>query len=184
MIKEACWYPEYYRCTDEHSLRLTPFLRTFFFQHRLRYMVYLRIAQTTRLRFIKLFCECCMYRLCRKFGIEIKSATSIGKGFQMIHPYNITIHPEAVLGENVTMLKGSTIGIGLGKKQGCPRIGNRVYIGINSTVIGGITIGDDVLIAPNTFVNEDIPSHSIVIGNPCRVIHRQDASRSYMWNTV
>ena len=102
----------------------------------------------------------------------------------MIHPYNITIHPESVIGDNVTMLKGSTIGIGLGKHPGCPRIGSCVYIGLNATIIGGITVGDDVLIAPNTFVNQDIPSHSIVVGNPCRVIPRENAAQNYMWNKI
>lgn len=45
------------------------------------------------------------------------------------------------------------------------KIGNRVWIGINAAIVGGITIGDDVLIAPNSFVNQDIPSHSVVFGN-------------------
>ena len=46
----------------------------------------------------------------------------------------------------------------------------------NSTVVGKIKIGNDVLIAPNTFVNFDVPDHSIVIGNPARVIHRDNAT--------
>ena len=182
MVKKHSWYPEYLRATGERSFHPVQFLRSFLFMHGFRYLFYLRIAQSTKSKLVKLFCECCMFRMCRKFGIEIKSATSIGKGFQMVHPYNITIHPESVLGSNVTMLKGSTVGIGWGKKQGCPRIGSRVFIGLNATVIGGITVGDDVLIAPNTFVNQDIPSHCIVIGNPCQVIPKENASRNYMWN--
>ena len=184
MFKNASWYPEYYRTTGEKTFHPAHFVRAFLFQHRLRYLIYLRITQNTKLKLVRLFCECCLYRLSRKYGIEIKSSTSIGRGFQMIHPYNITIHPKAVLGENVTMLKGSTVGMSLGKKHGSPRIGDRVYIGINSTIIGDITIGSDVLIAPNTFVNEDVPAHSVVIGNPCRIIHKENASQEYMWNTV
>lgn len=68
----------------------------------------------------------------------------------------------------------------MAKKKGAPTIGNSVYIGLNSTIIGGITIGDDVLIAPNTFINEDIPSHSIVIGNPCKIIPKQNATKEYL----
>lgn len=45
-------------------------------------------------------------------------------------------------------------------------------------------IGDDVMIAPNTFVNSDIPSHSIVIGNPCKVISRENATKEYIFYKV
>ena len=86
----------------------------------------------------------------------------------MLHPYNITISPYAVIGKNVNILKGATIGLSQGKKPGAPVIGDSVYIGINSTILGGITIGDDVMIAPNTFINCDIPSHSIVLGGVLR----------------
>ena len=46
-------------------------------------------------------------------------------------------------------------------------IGNDVWIEVNATIVGKVSIGDDVLIAPNVFVNCDIPSHSVVFGNPC-----------------
>ena len=46
-----------------------------------------------------------------------------------------------------------------------PTIGNDVWIGVNATIVGKVSIGDDVLIAPNAFVNCDIPSHSVVFGN-------------------
>ena len=47
-------------------------------------------------------------------------------------------------------------------------------------VVGRIHIGDDVLIAPNSFVNCDVPSHSIVVGNPCRIIPRENATEGYV----
>ena len=56
--------------------------------------------------------------------------------------------------------------------------------GLIRQFVGGVTIGDDVLIAPNTFVNEDVPSHSVVIGNPCRVIHKENATGSYIRHRV
>ena len=62
--------------------------------------------------------------------------------------------------------------------------GDRHYTGINSTVLGGIEIGNDVMIAPNTFVNQDIPSHSIVIGNPCKIIHKEEATKDYVFYKV
>lgn len=185
MKKEKfCWYPDYVRTTDDSHFVLRHFIRDFIFQHRLRYMVYFRLAQKVQNKWIRLFFEWKLFRLCRKYGIEIKTATKIGPGFVMCHPYNITISPFATLGNNVNIMKGATIGISAGKRPGAPKIGNCVYIGLNSTILGGITIGDDVLIAPNSFVNQDVPSHSIVIGNPSRIIQRQDATKEYILHRV
>ena len=180
MVTRACWYSDYLRTTEDSNFVLIHFLRDFIFQHRLRYMVYFRIAKKTKSHVLKLFCEYKLFRLCRKYGIEIKTSTEIGEGFVMCHPYNITISPYAILGRNVNVMKGATIGLSQGKKPGAPHIGNCVYIGINSTVVGGIEIGDDVMIAPNTFLNQDVPSHSIVIGNPCKIIHKDNATDNYV----
>ena len=183
-MKKPVWYGDYLRTTDDDRMILSHFLRDWVFQHRLRFMVYFRWAQATKLKTVKLFCDYMLYRYSRKYGLEIKSNTSIGAGFVMTHPYNITIASNAVLGKNVTMLKGATVGMSPGKRSGVPKIGNNVYIGINSTIVGGIEIGDDVLIGPNTFVNEDVPSHSVVIGNPCRIIHKEQATKELIFNGI
>ena len=57
-----------------------------------------------------------------------------------------------------------------------PTIGDEVWIGVNTTIVGKVTIGDDVLIAPNAFVNCDIPSHSVVFGNPCIIKDKENAT--------
>lgn len=67
-----------------------------------------------------------------------------------------------------------------GDRIGAPIIGNQVYLGINSTVVGKVKIGDDVLIVPNAYVNCDVPSHSIVIGNPCKIIYKDNATEGYV----
>ena len=180
MLYKKFWYKDYIRTTDDTTFILHHFLRDFIFQHRLKYMVYFRIAQHTKSKLIKFLCECRLFILCRKYGIEIKTASKIGDGFVMCHPYNITISPFAVLGKNININKGATIGYSHGKKAGAPHLGDCVYVGLNSTIVGGITIGDDVMIAPNTFVNQDVPSHSIVIGNPCKIIPRDNATKQYI----
>ena len=68
----------------------------------------------------------------------------------------------------------------IGGRQGAPVIGNEVWIGINAAIVVKITIGDDVLIAPNSYVNCDVPSHSIVFGNPCIIKHRENATEGYI----
>ena len=147
----------------------------------LRFVFYLRILQDRRLLLIHPIVHLLRFMLSRKTGIEIHPSTRIGVGFRLVHARNITINSGAVLGENVNMYKGSTIGNSGGRHNGVPRIGSHVQIGINSTVIGGINIGNDVLIAPNTLVNFDVPDHSIVIGNPAKVIRREGATKEYVY---
>ena len=98
--------------------------------------------------------------LAKKNHLEISTNTQIGAGLYIGHPFCITINPKAILGKNINIHKGVTIGqTNRGKRKGVPTIGNNVWIGINSTIVGNITIGDDVLIAPNSYVNCDVPSH-------------------------
>ena len=61
-----------------------------------------------------------------------------------------------------------------------PTIGSRVSVGINATIAGRITIGNDLMIAPNSFVNFDVPEHSIVIGNPGVIHYKDNATSGYI----
>lgn len=127
-----------------------------------------------------------MWRFLRKkmqahYGLEIPGKATIGEGFYIGHAYGITVNPDAVIGRNCNIHKGVTIGQeNRGKRKGAPVLGDCVWLGINSTVVGAVTIGDDVLIAPNSYVNCDVPSHSIVIGNPCRIIPLDNATEGYV----
>ena len=117
-------------------------------------------------------------------GIEISDQTQIGGGIYIGHPYSITINPEAIIGSNCNIHRGVLIGKeNRGKREGAPIIGNNVWIGINAAIVGNVNVGDDVLIAPNSYVNCDIPAHSIVLGNPCTIIHKERATFEYIKNT-
>lgn len=142
---------------------------------------FLRKASTSRSSFMRRWYSFWYKVLCSGHGMEIPPSTVIGKGFYVGHPYNITISPAAVLGENVNVHKGATIGWeNRGKRYGAPTIHNNVWIGINATVVGNITIGEDVLIAPNAFVNCDVPAHSVVVGNPCKITPKEHATERYV----
>lgn len=128
------------------------------------------------------------YRLIYKYlrtrrGIDIDWDTEIGYGLYIGHPYGITINRMARIGNNCNIHKGATIGQeNRGERKGYPTIGNKVYIGINATVCGNVSIGDDVMIASNSFVNFDVPNHSIVFGNPGIIKHRNKATENYIIN--
>lgn len=126
-----------------------------------------------------------LYLLSRKTQIQIPSSTKIGEGLYIGHCGRIVINSDAILGKNINLATGITIGQeNRGERQGCPRIGNNVWIGSNSVIVGKIKIGNDVLIAPLTFVNFDVPDHSIVVGNPAKVIPCKKATEFYIENTV
>lgn len=133
------------------------------------------------------FCVYRLYllRLSLKYGFQISYATDIGAGLYLGHAGSIIVNPQAKLGRNINLAQGVTIGIANGgKTPGVPTIGNNVWIGANATVVGGIHIGDDVMIAPNTFVNFDVPDHSVVVSQRAAVIHRDPATWNYVENRV
>lgn len=168
---------DYYRMTGEkYYFGIRSFI-TILYSHQIRYMMWWR-KEKKRHTFLRKYK---LYRYSRKYGLEISSTAQIGEGLYLGHPYNITVGGEAVIGKNVNLHKGVTIGrVNGGKRAGIPTLGNNVFVGINATITGGITIGDDVVIAPNSFVNFDVPSHSVVIGNPGVIHKKEKATQNYI----
>lgn len=151
----------------------------------LKFQKYLRKAQFCKNKILWMYYKWRIRQYRMKYGLEINPEGTIEKGLYIGHAFNITIHPKCVIGENFNIHKGAVIGRqNRGKRKGVPTIGNRVWVGINAVVVGNITIGDDVLIAPLTHVNCDIPSHSVVYGNPCIIKHRDNATEGYINNIV
>ena len=124
-------------------------------------------------------------RLQRRTFIQIPCNTKIGSGFYIGHNGRIVINEGASIGKNCNIATGVVIGQeNRGKRKGCPTIGNYVWIGANAAIVGKNKIGDDVLIAPLAYVNFDVPDHSVVIGNPGRIIPKNDATGGYINRTV
>lgn len=107
--------------------------------------------------------------------IQIPSEAMIGEGLYIGHFGDIIVNPEAVIGKNFCISVGTLVGNAQGKRRGVPTIGDNVYMGRNSIVIGNVNIGNNVLIAPGAFVNFDVPDNSIVLGNPGQIIRRDSS---------
>jgi serine O-acetyltransferase len=71
-----------------------------------------------------------------------------------------------------------------GKLMGCPTIGDEVWIGSGSVIVGNIKIGSNVLIAPNSFVNINVPANSLVLGNPCKIIEKEFPCEGYICHVL
>ncbi len=146
---------------------------------------YMRRGQEAQNPFCRLLYKILFVYYRNKSLVEMPLDINIGGGLYLGHPYCITINPKAIIGKNCNIHKGVTIGQeNRGARKGTPIIGNEVWIGVNATIVGAVHIGDDVLIAPNTYVNCDIPDHSIVFGNPCIIKTKQCATEGYINNKV
>ena len=120
-----------------------------------------------------------------KTHIQIPARTRIGEGFYIGHTGRVIINPEAVLGDNINISTGVVIGAeNRGQRKGAPGLEGDCWIGANAVIVGHVKIGRDVMIAPLTFVNFDVPPHSIVVGNPGKIIHKENATEAYIENRV
>lgn len=108
-------------------------------------------------------------------GVEIHPSATIGKGLFIDHGMGVVIGETAVIGNNVTLFQGVTLG-GTGKERDKrhPTIGDGVVIGTGAKVLGSIKIGTDSMIGANAVVVRDVPSHSTVVGVPGRLTRIKD----------
>jgi len=110
-------------------------------------------------------------------GIEIHPGAKIGRGFFIDHGMGVVIGETTIIGDNVLLYQGVTLGgTGLEKGKRHPTIGNNVVIGTGAKVLGNITVGDNSYIGANAVVIKDVPPNSTVVGVPGRIT-KQDGKK-------
>lgn len=120
-----------------------------------------------------------------KYGFQIYPETQIGEGLYLGHWGALVINPKARIGKNCNIAQGVTIGQqNRGKNEGYPVIGDEVWIGPNAVIVGNVNIGNNVLIAPNAYVNFDVPDDSMVMGNPGKIYPTENATNGYINNKI
>ena len=108
-------------------------------------------------------------------GICLPRDADIGGGLYL-PSFGAIILARGSIGENCTIEQNVTLGIaGRGEERGLPTIGNRVFIGAGSMIVGKITIGDDAYIFPGSVVTRSVPPRAVVMGYPARLVS-QDGS--------
>ena len=157
----------------------------FFLPPQIKFLVMFRHCQYAKKLVSKSFYRIVLNYYRNKTGNEISSKTNIGPGLFLGHAGPRYINVKSNIGSNCNINQGVTIGQeNRGKREGCPTIGNNVWIGAYAVVVGKITIEDDVLIAPLSFVNFDVPQHSVVVGNPGVIHHKENATFGYINETI
>ena len=106
-----------------------------------------------------------------KYGINVKSSC-LGPGFLYVHPGFFRVNPDVRIGKNATVLPNVLIGRRRPDKVADICIGDNVYISTGVTILGPVSIGNNVVIAANSVVINDIPDNCVVSGVPAKVIMR------------
>lgn len=169
-----------YYGTEKETLK-----QRMFRPNEIKFIYILRRAQNAKNIFSKLYYKIRLRKISQITHIQIPAATDIGCGLCISHFGKIVINPKTKIGKNANISTGVVIGQeNRGKRKGTPVIGDQCWIGSNAIIVGNIRIGDNVLIAPLSYVNFDVPSNSIVIGNPAKIISRENAVEGYINRTV
>jgi serine O-acetyltransferase len=163
---DLCRSPSYTRT-------LSGFIRAYLNAPSFRYCVYLRACQVLGRRRGPLYRSALVLtRLLLKrysimYGFQFGHRANVGPGLMLPHHGRVIVNGAAIIGANVTIHPGAVIAqADRGRRQGVPRIGDRVWIGPNAVIVGKVSVGDDALIAPLSYVNDDVEAGSVVAGSP------------------
>ena len=140
-------------------------------------MLHYRVAHKLYLKGHYFLARWVSQRGVRKTGIEIHPGAQIGKGLFIDHGNGVIIGETAIIGNNVTLYQGVTLG-GTGKEHGKrhPTIEDNVMISAGAKVLGSFTIGANSKIGAGSVVLEAVPPNSTVVGVPGRVVKRNNKS--------
>lgn len=106
-------------------------------------------------------------------GADIHPGATFGKGVFIDHATGVVIGETAIIGNNVSIFQGVTLGgVSTAKEKRHPTIKDNVIIGAHATVLGDITIGENVKIGAGSVVVKDVPPNVTVVGIPGKVVQK------------
>lgn len=140
-----------------------------------RVMINYRIAHKLYLKKHYFLARLISQRAVRKTGIEIHPGAQIGSGFFIDHGSGVIIGETTVIGNNVTLYQGVTLG-GTGKETGKrhPTLEDNVMVSAGAKVLGSFTIGANSKIGAGSVVLEEVPPNCTVVGVPGRIVKREN----------
>ena len=138
-------------------------------------MLHYRVAHKLYNRKMYFLARYVSQRAARKTGIEIHPGATIGEGLFIDHGYGVIIGETTIIGNNVTLYQGVTLG-GTGKEHGKrhPTICDNVMISAGAKVLGSFTVGENSKIGAGSVVLEEVPPNCTVVGVPGRIVKRDN----------
>lgn len=138
-------------------------------------MIYYRIAHRLYLKKHYFWARWISQKSVRRTGIEIHPGATIGKGLFIDHGAGVVIGETAILGDNVTLFQGVTLG-GNGKEKGKrhPTLGDNVMVSAGAKILGSFTIGENSKIGAGSVVLQEVPPNATVVGVPGRIVKRDN----------
>lgn len=115
-----------------------------------------------------------------KYGISIHHTCKVGPGLYIGHFGNIIINPNAIIGKNCNLSPGVLLGLNFNKDNRqfeYPVVGDRVSIGNDAKLIGGVSVGNGALIGVSTVVTKSLPANAVAVGIPAKIINYEGASQ-------
>ena len=140
-------------------------------------MLHYRLAHKLYLKKHYFFARWISQRAVRKTGIEIHPGATIGKGLFIDHGSGVIIGETAILGDNITLYQGVTLG-GTGKEVGKrhPTLEDNVMISAGAKIIGSFTIGENSKVGAGSVVLKEVPPNCTVVGVPGHIVKKDNIS--------
>ncbi|WP_168123456.1 serine acetyltransferase [Paenibacillus sp. HB172176] len=160
----------------EKKTTLKSFVKTYVLRGGFKYLFWVRVNsalyKNKKMRYILFPLTWIMWRrYTYKYGISIPYTTKIGYGLKINHFGGIVVNSNSIIGNNVTICHGVTIGNNeIGHTLACPTIKDKVYVAPGAKIIGDITVNESVVIGVNSVVVKDISPRVIVGGIPAKVL--------------
>jgi putative colanic acid biosynthesis acetyltransferase WcaB len=160
---------------DQRANRMNPKGQLVLFAFRLAH-VFATEKDTNRILWIAALPILILYRILVEWTmcIELPAKTDIGAGLKLWHGQALVVNDHARIGSDCTLRHSTTIGskvLASGEEGPSPALGDRVDVGSNVVILGGISIGDDVVIGAGSVVIRDVADGAVVAGNPASVLY-------------
>ncbi|MDW6003093.1 serine O-acetyltransferase [Vibrio mangrovi] len=166
-----------FRWYGKYSLLL--FVKAFLSQKGFRFVLLMRLAKHGRkIPVLNLF-FILFYKVSKViYTSDVNYRATIGPGLRMHHVFGTTWGEHVRIGRNATIVHNVTIA---GKNGEWPVIGDNVYLGTGCCILGGINIGNNVVVGANAVVTKDVPDNAIVAGIPAKVVSEK-GSADFVFN--
>ena len=150
-------------------------VKWFIFNHALHLLFLFRLGQDLyRIPIIgKVFGFFVEYLIRILYASDISCRAKVSEGFVILHGHDIVIGSDVVIGKNCKIFNGVTLGNKDTTKSSYgeqPEIGNNVTLSTGSKILGGIIIGDNVVVGANAVVIKSFPANVVIAGIPAKIV--------------